>query len=62
MLYLFSLFNSYLSSFKREEGQGIVEYGLIIALIAVVIIAAMAVLSPGITGIFGDIVAELTLE
>ena len=28
--------------FKDEEGQGMVEYGLIIALIAIVVIAALA--------------------
>lgn len=37
---------------NREEGQGMVEYGLIIALIAVVVIAALLFLGPKIAGIF----------
>ena len=37
---------------KNEEGQGMVEYGLIIALIAVVVIAALGSLSGSISGIF----------
>lgn len=42
--------------FKNEEsGQGMVEYGLIIALIAVVVVAALVVLGPKIAGIFEDI-------
>ena len=38
---------------EDEEGQGMVEYGLIIALVAIVVIAALAVLGPKIANIFG---------
>ena len=38
--------------FKDEEGQGMVEYGLIIALIAIVVIVALALLGPKIRDIF----------
>jgi len=38
--------------FKNEEGQGMVEYGLIIALIAIVVIAALVLLGPKIKAIF----------
>jgi len=41
--------------FKDESGQGMVEYGLIIALIAVVIIAALTLLGPKIKGLFNDV-------
>ena len=41
-----------LNWFKDEEGQGMVEYGLIIALIAIVVIVALALLGPKIRDIF----------
>ena len=40
---------------RDEEGQGLVEYGLIIALIAVVCIAALTALGVGISGKLGAI-------
>ncbi len=45
--------------FKDESGQGMVEYGLIIALIAIVVIAALKLLGPAVEGIFNDATAEL---
>lgn len=57
MLYLVSLFNTYLSSFKREEGQGMAEYALIIALVAIVLALAFPTLTGGISGVLDDIVA-----
>lgn len=42
-----------------ESGQGMVEYGLIIALVAVAAIAALKLLGPAITGIFGNATDEL---
>lgn len=38
--------------FHDEEGQGMVEYGLIIALIAIVVIVALIALGPKIRDIF----------
>lgn len=40
--------------FKDESGQGMVEYGLIIALIAIVVIAGLNVLGPAIKKMFSD--------
>lgn len=40
---------------NEESGQGMVEYGLIIALIAVVVIAALVILGPKIAAIFTNI-------
>lgn len=44
---------------KDENGQGMVEYGLIIALVAVVVIAALALLGPKIKGIFDNVNSEI---
>ena len=44
---------------QEEEGQTLVEYALIIALIAIVLVLALAALATGINGVFGDIVDQL---
>jgi pilus assembly protein Flp/PilA len=44
---------------RDEEGQGLAEYGLILALIAVVCIAALTALGTGISGTLGSITAKL---
>ncbi|MBN2393860.1 MAG: Flp family type IVb pilin [Anaerolineae bacterium] len=43
----------------REEGQGLVEYALILVLIAVVVIAVLALVGPEINNIFNEIIAGL---
>jgi len=60
VLHLVTLFKSYLPTAKREAGQGMVEYALIIALVAIVLVAALTTLggSTGIGKVFADIVAE----
>ena len=40
---------------RREEGQGMVEYGLIIALVAVVAIAGLIILGPKIGSLFSSL-------
>lgn len=40
---------------KNEAGQGMVEYGLIIALIAVVVIVAVRALGQSTNGVFKNI-------
>lgn len=44
----------------EESGQGMVEYGLIIAGIAVVVMGAIFLLGPKISGLFTDVTAKLT--
>ena len=44
---------------KDEQGQGMVEYGLIIALVAVVAIAGLALLGPKIKTLFDNIAGNL---
>ncbi len=40
---------------RDEEGQGMVEYGLIIALVAIVVIAALLILGPKVGTIFNNV-------
>ena len=44
---------------EREEGQGLVEYALILVLISVVSIALMAALGVKIGQVFSDVTAAL---
>ena len=50
---------SILSIFRKKEGQSLVEYALIIALVAVVLIAGLQALQGGITAAFNNVVAQL---
>ena len=43
----------------REEGQGLVEYALILVLVAVVVIVILALLGPAIGNIFSNVVTNL---
>jgi pilus assembly protein Flp/PilA len=45
--------------FEREDGQAMVEYGLIIALIAVVLITVVALLGSNISKTFSSIANQL---
>lgn len=44
---------------NREEGQGLVEYALVLVLVAVVIIAILTLLGPQIGAVFSQITAGL---
>ena len=44
-----------LQKMQREEGQGLVEYGLIIALVAVVAIVGLVLLGPRLSTMFTNI-------
>lgn len=48
--------------FYEEDGQGMVEYGLIIALIAVVVIGVLASIGGGLNTLFGKVETKLTEE
>jgi pilus assembly protein Flp/PilA len=43
----------------REEGQGLVEYALILVLVAVVVIVILALVGPAVGNIFSSIVRTL---
>jgi pilus assembly protein Flp/PilA len=52
---------NYLKSlFSRNEGQGMVEYALLIGLIAIVVIAVLVFLGPAIADQFQEIIDNLT--
>ena len=43
----------------REEGQGLVEYALILVLVAVVVIIVLVLLGPAIGNIFSNIMNSI---
>ena len=43
------------SFFVREEGQGLVEYGLILVLIAIVVVGVLAVLGNKVSTVFSQV-------
>ncbi len=61
MMNMLSRVENYAKGFiKKEEGQGMVEYGLIIALIAVVVIVALVLVGDQLKAIFNTIATKLT--
>jgi pilus assembly protein Flp/PilA len=54
-----TFFQALVSSMKEENGQALVEYALIIALVAVVLIGALVALEGGIAATFTAITAKL---
>jgi len=44
---------------QRQEGQGLVEYALILVLVALVVIVILAVLGPGIGNAFSEVVNNI---
>ena len=51
---------AWLSKFEREEeGQGLVEYALIIVLVSIACIAALTLLGTTVSGVFSTITAAL---
>ncbi len=43
----------------HEEGQGLVEYGLILVLVAIVVIAVLTLLGPEIANVFSRITSGM---
>jgi Flp pilus assembly pilin Flp len=54
---LLSLVLAIKARLNREDGQGMVEYALIIALVSILLIAALTDLKDGIANVFATIVA-----
>ncbi len=63
MLYQASFWlKNFLGKFSREEGQGLVEYALILVLISIAVIAIMELMGTSIGDIFNQIIDALTGE
>lgn len=53
--------DSYLMKFvKNEEGQGMAEYGLILAVVAVIVVVAIALLGTNLTTFFTTLAGKFT--
>ena len=48
----------YLLSKANERGQGMMEYGLVIVLIAVIVMVLLLILGPGIGNMFSNVVVN----
>ncbi len=44
----------------RQEGQGLVEYGLILVFVAIVVIAVLNILGPQIANVFSRITSGMS--
>lgn len=44
-----------LSKFEREDGQALAEYGLVLALIAIVCVIALTALGVAVSGVLGSV-------
>lgn len=57
-----TMFINYAKSFvNQEEGQDLLEYALLVALIALVAIGAVTLAGASVSTIFGDIAAALSV-
>jgi len=48
-----------MARFQREEGQGLAEYGLILAIVSIAAIVALGLMAAAISGVFGDVTGAL---
>ncbi len=58
---MLQLISTFLSQFRREDedGQTLVEYGLLLALIAIIVIVALLFLGPIVSQIFQNVGSNL---
>ena len=54
------LVNTIVANLKREEGQGLAEYALIIVLVAIAVVGALTALGGQIDSVFSGIVTNLS--
>jgi len=46
-------------TFKDHQGQGLVEYALILVLVAIVVIVILALLGPAIGNVFSNLISQI---
>jgi pilus assembly protein Flp/PilA len=58
---MLTFFTTWLMTWLRrdEEGQDLIEYAVLVALIALIVIAAVTVLGPIVSGVYSQIAGEL---
>lgn len=56
---MLSLYVKFQNAMKRNDGQGMVEYALIIALIGIVLVGALGVMKGGLSNVFNKIGTDL---
>lgn len=59
LISFFTISSHYLSVDDADDGQGLVEYALLLALISVAMIALMTILGPSIGNIYSNIMASM---
>jgi Flp pilus assembly pilin Flp len=58
-LFMSRLMTVKLADLRGEDGQGVTEYGIVLAFVAVALAAVLVVLGTGITGFINKIVTDL---
>ncbi len=55
------IYVQFLNKMKSRKGQTLVEYGLILALVAIVVIAVMTIMGDQLTNIFSTVTSSLAI-
>jgi pilus assembly protein Flp/PilA len=45
--------------FKEQDAQGLMEYALIIVLVAIIVLVVLAILGPGVGNLFSNVVSNI---
>jgi pilus assembly protein Flp/PilA len=53
------MFKKLMAKMQKEEGQGLVEYALIIVLVSIAVILGLTALGTNVNSVFNDIVTNL---
>ena len=53
------MFKKFIAKMQQEEGQGLVEYALIIVLVSIAVLVALTALGTNVSTVFSTIVTSL---